>query len=315
MDFFLLGVTVLVTGLLGLPASSGLIPQNPMHSKALVVTPSSPSERPYVVEQRISNMIHSGLLLLILLVLPVVSYIPTGVLWGAFFLLAVEASEAQFVRRCLLFITSEKVRKGSGREGLEGGGARCRGGAKQHYVLCAFLLTQTSPLPTYTTQSKYLPGWDDLRSIIDNVPGPVIHKFTAIQFLLWAVIFVTAVILKIPYPMNDGNTWVVIGSLFPVMICLCAVIRFTSLKRAIPEAYLDLLDPHENHGRLQEIKESPTQEKDPDIILQNDTPSEPSSSTEEGPFQPELKDDEKSNDTSNDESNLKHRQVNLTKSK
>jgi hypothetical protein len=33
MDFFLLGVTVLVTGLMGLPASSGLIPQNPMHTK------------------------------------------------------------------------------------------------------------------------------------------------------------------------------------------------------------------------------------------------------------------------------------------
>eukprot|EP00442_Polarella_glacialis_P036985 CAMPEP_0115062820 /NCGR_PEP_ID=MMETSP0227-20121206/8757_1 /TAXON_ID=89957 /ORGANISM="Polarella glacialis, Strain CCMP 1383" /LENGTH=384 /DNA_ID=CAMNT_0002448239 /DNA_START=36 /DNA_END=1190 /DNA_ORIENTATION=- len=37
LEFFLLGVSVLLTGLLGLPASSGLIPQNPMHTRALTV--------------------------------------------------------------------------------------------------------------------------------------------------------------------------------------------------------------------------------------------------------------------------------------
>jgi hypothetical protein len=134
---------------------------------------------------------HSGLLLLILLVLPGVGWIPTGVLWGAFFLLSVEASGAQFVRRCLLYFTSEK--------------------------------------------SKHLPGWEDLREIIDTVPSTTIHTFTGIQFLLWGVIFVTAVILKLPYPMNDGNMWVIIGSLFPIFVVLCAVFRFTLLRKWIPD--------------------------------------------------------------------------------
>lgn len=250
MDFFLLGVTVLVTGLLGLPASSGLIPQNPMHSKALTITPTDPNEKPYVIEQRISNIIHSGLLLLILLLLPLVSYIPTGVLWGAFFLLSVEASGAQFVRRVLLFFTSEK--------------------------------------------SKNLPGWDDLREIIDNVPGPTINYYTAIQFLLWAVIFVTAVILKIPYPMNDDNTWVIIGSLFPVMIVLCAVWRFTIFRKIIPDEYLDILDPHETHGRLQEMVDDPNQEKDPDLHPQS-TPSGPSSSSSSSSYCSADPKDEKDN--------------------
>ena len=201
MDFFLLGVTVLVTGLMGLPASSGLIPQNPMHSKALIVSPEDSSRPPYVVEQRISNIIHSGLLLIFILFLPIVSFIPTGVLWGAFLLLAVEAYGAQFVQCCLLYFTSKK--------------------------------------------SKKLPAWEDFRDIIDGVPADVVNIFTAFQFVLWAVIFVVAVILKIPFPMNDGNTWVIIGSLFPVMIVLCAVLRFTVVPKFIEERHLALLDPHD----------------------------------------------------------------------
>ncbi|GMI04231.1 hypothetical protein TrRE_jg13229, partial [Triparma retinervis] len=135
--------------------------------------------------------------------------------------------------------------------------------------------------------SKNLPGWDDLRSIIDNVPGPTIHKFTAIQFLLWAVIFVTAVILKIPYPMNSGNTWVIIGSLFPLMICLCALLRFTVLRRVISDEHLDILDPHEIHGRLQEIGDDPNEEKDPGMIPENETPEGPSSSSSADNPEPE----------------------------
>lgn len=36
-DFFLLGITTFVAGLLGLPAPNGLIPQAPMHTASLVV--------------------------------------------------------------------------------------------------------------------------------------------------------------------------------------------------------------------------------------------------------------------------------------
>lgn len=36
-DFFLLGITTFIAGLLGIPAPNGLIPQAPMHTAALVV--------------------------------------------------------------------------------------------------------------------------------------------------------------------------------------------------------------------------------------------------------------------------------------
>jgi len=257
MDFFLLGVTVLFTGLLGLPASSGLIPQNPMHSKALVVlkeefgdnkphengnhlkTPSASSSHSgvvdvdsvdinndeegldattpntensnstiptgYVVEQRISNLIHSGLLLLFIVLLPIISYIPRGILWGAFLLLAAEAYGAQFVQRALLAFTSNKSRD-----------------RKQ---------------------------WDDIRDIANLNPHSQTNVFTMIQFLLWLVVFLIAVILKIPFPMANGNTWVVIGSTFPILICLCAVFRFTLLPKFVTEEALLVLDPHDARGR------------------------------------------------------------------
>lgn len=37
-DFFLLGITVFIAGLLGFPAPNGLIPQAPLHTASLVIT-------------------------------------------------------------------------------------------------------------------------------------------------------------------------------------------------------------------------------------------------------------------------------------
>ena len=73
--------TVLITGLLGLPPSSGLIPQNPMHSLSLISNQNSERGR-RLMEQRISAIILSLLLLLTILVLPLEGFIPFGVLWG-----------------------------------------------------------------------------------------------------------------------------------------------------------------------------------------------------------------------------------------
>ena len=43
-DFFLLGITTFIAGLIGLPAPNGLIPQAPIHTKSLLVTGPSPSQ-------------------------------------------------------------------------------------------------------------------------------------------------------------------------------------------------------------------------------------------------------------------------------
>ena len=121
-DFFLLGVTTFIAGLIGLPAPNGLIPQAPIHTKSLIVTstcqsqnatvhssngndsslptedstvhrdfdpPSLPAsyinEVPVaVVEQRVSNLAQGSLCLVLLTgpFLHVLHLIPRGVLAG-----------------------------------------------------------------------------------------------------------------------------------------------------------------------------------------------------------------------------------------
>ena len=102
-DFFLLGVTTFVAGLLGLPAPNGLIPQAPIHTTSLVVmgkrekrdseaTPPDPHdgstalhEYPIgVVEQRVSNRAQGSLCLVLLTgpFLHLLNLIPRGVLAG-----------------------------------------------------------------------------------------------------------------------------------------------------------------------------------------------------------------------------------------
>ena len=120
-DFFLLGVTTFIAGLIGLPAPNGLIPQAPIHTKSLLVTGQSQnasrsladsgssngnsttadsihleSDPPFlsesyvhevpvaVIEQRVSNLAQGSLCLVLLTgpFLHVLHLIPRGVLAG-----------------------------------------------------------------------------------------------------------------------------------------------------------------------------------------------------------------------------------------
>ena len=108
-DFFLLGITTFIAGLLGLPAPNGLIPQAPIHTASLVVwgqpTNNKRDEEKNleveksregdgghhsrevpisVVEQRVSNLVQGALCLVLLTgpFLHVLSLIPRGVLAG-----------------------------------------------------------------------------------------------------------------------------------------------------------------------------------------------------------------------------------------
>lgn len=84
-DFFLLGITTFIAGLLGLPAPNGLIPQAPIHTTSLLIMGrpenkkdkedgSSPEAfsaanreiRIGVVEQRVSNLAQGSLCLVLL---------------------------------------------------------------------------------------------------------------------------------------------------------------------------------------------------------------------------------------------------------
>ncbi|KAK3172432.1 hypothetical protein OEA41_005754 [Lepraria neglecta] len=122
-DIFLLGLTTGVAGLLGIPFPNGLIPQAPFHTNALCVTRQVTDESEsgaakghtarvvdHVVEQRVSNLAQ-GLLTLGTMTGPllvVLNLIPRGVLAGLFFVMGVQALQANGIMLKLLYLARDK---------------------------------------------------------------------------------------------------------------------------------------------------------------------------------------------------------------
>ncbi|PFH58032.1 hypothetical protein XA68_14256 [Ophiocordyceps unilateralis] len=122
-DLFLLGVTTGVAGILGLPFPNGLIPQAPFHTESLCVTKPARKldaqgedkgdyalEPSHVVEQRVSNLAQ-GLLTLGTMsgpLLVVIHLIPHGVLAGLFFIMGVQAVEANGITAKIIFLCRDK---------------------------------------------------------------------------------------------------------------------------------------------------------------------------------------------------------------
>lgn len=120
---FLLGITTGVAGILGLPFPNGLIPQAPFHTESLCVTKvvkkldekgndkgEFTSEATHVVEQRVSNLAQ-GLLTLGTMsgpLLVVLHLVPHGVLAGLFFIMGVQALEANGITAKLIFLLRDK---------------------------------------------------------------------------------------------------------------------------------------------------------------------------------------------------------------
>ncbi|KAJ4992813.1 anion exchange protein 4 protein [Stagonosporopsis vannaccii] len=115
-DIFLLGLTTGVAGLLGVPFPNGLIPQAPFHTTSLCVTRTSTDEKghtkritDHVVEQRVSNLAQ-GLLTLGTMsgpLLIVLHLIPQAVLAGLFFVMGIQALEANGITAKLLFLLTD----------------------------------------------------------------------------------------------------------------------------------------------------------------------------------------------------------------
>ncbi|KAF2201426.1 hypothetical protein GQ43DRAFT_440602 [Delitschia confertaspora ATCC 74209] len=121
-DIFLLGLTTGVGGLLGIPFPNGLIPQAPFHTTSLCVTRTVSDEEDetnkghtrrvvdHVVEQRVSNLAQ-GLLTLGTMTGPlliVIHLIPQAVLAGLFFVMGVQALEANGITLKLLFLAQDR---------------------------------------------------------------------------------------------------------------------------------------------------------------------------------------------------------------
>lgn len=123
-DIFLLGITTGVAGILGLPFPNGLIPQAPFHTESLCVTKpvkeldekgedkgSYRFEATHVVEQRVSNLAQ-GLLTLGTMtgpLLTVLHLIPHGVLAGLFFVMGIQALEANGITAKILFLARDQA--------------------------------------------------------------------------------------------------------------------------------------------------------------------------------------------------------------
>jgi hypothetical protein len=121
-DIFLLGITTGVAGLLGLPFPNGLIPQAPFHTQSLCVyrdvadtdedKNKGHSHRvvDHVVEQRFSNLAQ-GLLTLGTMTGPlliVIHLIPQGVLAGLFFIMGIQALQANGITAKMLFLARDR---------------------------------------------------------------------------------------------------------------------------------------------------------------------------------------------------------------
>lgn len=93
-DFFVLGITFIPCAMLGLPPGNGLIPQAPLHARALCTREYHTDEYgvkrevvTYIEEQRWSGLCQALLMLVALAMFPVIAWIPKGCLFGLFFYL------------------------------------------------------------------------------------------------------------------------------------------------------------------------------------------------------------------------------------
>lgn len=120
-DFVIVGINLIVTGLLGLPPTNGLIPQAPLHTLSLIktrrfydpITGKSCMEVVKVYEQRISNLFQSGLMLMMCFppFLRILKLIPKSALDGLFIYMGIASfNDNQFVERLFLLITEKKLR-------------------------------------------------------------------------------------------------------------------------------------------------------------------------------------------------------------
>ena len=122
-DIFLLGLTTGVAGILGIPAPNGLIPQAPFHTNSLCVTRQVPDPNEtlaakghsirivdHIVEQRFSNLAQ-GLLFVVTMTPPllvVLHLIPQAVLAGLFFVMGLQALEANGITQKIQHLLSDK---------------------------------------------------------------------------------------------------------------------------------------------------------------------------------------------------------------
>jgi hypothetical protein len=205
-DYFVVGAMCIITGVLGIPPTNGLIPQAPLHVKSLSVMkrvlrdgePTAHFEVDFVVEQRVSNMLQAAMTALAIIrpFCEALRAIPTAVLYGLFLYLGIHSFEDnEFPARVALLLTDPEILRSRLRSGGDHSGE----------VLSA-----------------------GMRHIINNVSMETIYKFTFVQAIMCASIF--------------GITFTPAEVIFPVLIALLVVVRLWLLPKLFTAEDLCALD-------------------------------------------------------------------------
>ena len=121
LDFFVLGICIIVTGVLGIPPCNGLIPQAPLHTKSLGVlrTERLPDGRVVEVvektwEQRYTNFGQAVLTGVVLIrpLITVLGTIPNAALHGLFIFMALESLPGnELWERVCLLVSEPRLRR------------------------------------------------------------------------------------------------------------------------------------------------------------------------------------------------------------
>lgn len=120
-DFFVVGVCIFITGILGIPPTNGLIPQAPLHVKSLITTKRTHDhitnrhhdEVVDVAEQRVSNCMQAGLIGMMCFppFLDVIRLIPNAALNGLFLYMGYASFHGnQFAERFTLVVMEPHLR-------------------------------------------------------------------------------------------------------------------------------------------------------------------------------------------------------------
>ena len=119
LDFFVLGFCILATGLLGIPPCNGLIPQAPLHTKALSETSEKEvngvkiRQIDHVYEQRYTNLLQATMTLMMCFppFLEIIGCIPQSSLDGLFIFMGIASFDGnQFYERMVLCVTEPALR-------------------------------------------------------------------------------------------------------------------------------------------------------------------------------------------------------------
>lgn len=202
-DFALLGITVLITGLLGLPPNYGLIPQAPLHARALAkireVQKGTLKVEVWhnVCETRVSALGQAVLLLVMLTppFLQALATIPKGVLAGLFLYIGLSGLQGNSIMDRVYYLLMDR----RSREGVQ---AEWLGGVAEGE------------------------GEGEAKP---RLPWSVIARFTVLQVVIVAIIFLI--------------TLTPAGILFPVLIVLLVPGRIWLLPRMFGKDNMAVLDP------------------------------------------------------------------------